>query len=148
MVGVYEGNVNLVKVLESVGYSPVSVKGQKTKLVKSALGLEAEEAKNTFMFTQGEVIQVLGIVMKSKSDKATAAAEIFDKISKDKFEPQWLEAYAEADKTTAVKSKSNAPKKGKLEDYKEFAIAMGMREQFVKFMTEKYGEGTIVAEWE
>lgn len=147
MTGIYDGTINLVNVLISVGYSPVSVKGQKTKLVKAGLGLDAEEAKETFLFTKDETLQVLGQIMKSKSEKAVKATEIFDLMSKDKFEPDWTAEYTAPVSASGAK-KSGAAKKGTLADYKEFAIASGYREAFVKFMIEKHGEGTVVAEWE
>ncbi|MGL6121017.1 MAG: hypothetical protein ACRC0V_10970 [Fusobacteriaceae bacterium] len=147
MTGIYEGTINLINVLLAVGYSPVSVKGQKTKLVKAGLGLDAEEAKVNFLFTKDETLQVLGQIMKSKSEKSVKATEIFDLMSKDKFEADWTAEYVAPVIASGAK-KAGAAKKGTLADYKEFAIASGQREAFVKFMREKHGEGTVVAEWE
>lgn len=139
--------INLVNVLKTVGYSATAVKGQKTRLVKIALGLEGDAAKETFMYDKAEVLAVLDTIMKSKSDKADKATEAFDKVSAEKFEAEWLEEYVEV-KAEATPTKKASAKKGTLADYKEFAIETGLRAEFEKFMVAKYGAGTVVAPWE
>ena len=84
--------LNMVEILKSVGYSATGVAGQKTRLAKTGLGL-GDEAKDVFMFEKNEVLTMLDVVMKSKSDKAVTAGQIFDKIGKDELEEAWTTEY-------------------------------------------------------
>ncbi|MGL5970379.1 MAG: hypothetical protein ACRCZL_00030 [Cetobacterium sp.] len=135
--------INLVNVLKAVGYSATAVKGQKTRLAKLALGLDGDIAKSTFMFEKGEVLEVLNVVMKSKSDKAEEATKVFDKISKGEYTEDWTEEYSEL--TSGGKEKSASKKngasgrKGTNEDRKSFIESKGLDAEFRAWMEQTYG---------
>jgi len=66
--------LNLIAVLESLGYTATGAKTQKTVLAKKVLGMDAEEAKTTFMFSVEEVEEILKHLANGKG-KYRAAAE-------------------------------------------------------------------------
>lgn len=131
-------NLNMVEVLKAVGYSENGVAGQKTRLAKLALGLT--EAKDIFMFNKEEVLTMLDVVMKSKSEKAKEAGKIFDKIGKDDIEEAWIAEYVKAETVANAKTGGANKRKGSLGDLREFVEANALEEKFREFMTAKYGD--------
>lgn len=131
--------MNMVEILKSVGYSATGVAGQKTRLAKAGLGL-GDEAKDVFMFEKNEVLTMLDVIMKSKSDKAVKAGQIFDAIGKDQLEDAWTTEYVkEATAGSTKKAGGASGRKGSLQDLREFVEANALEEKFKEFMVSKYG---------
>jgi hypothetical protein len=134
--------INLVQVLVEVGYSEVSVKGQKTKLVKATLGYTGEQAK-AVMFNKQEVLTVLNKVGSGKTspERASKALALFDLVSAEQYKPEWLEEPAQGQSTTAAAKKTTKPRKGTVQDLREFVAALDKTEDFQAWLQAKYSEG-------
>ena len=92
--------------MENLGYTATGAKTQKTVLAKKVLGMDAEEAKTTFMFSVDEVEQILTHLAEGKGKYKAAAEGAL--ANPNKFYTTFTEEYVAPTKPAKKKTKTKA----------------------------------------